>query len=45
MVVPPVSMEAKTWNTTNLHYRIGVDVAAAAASATLVAPIVTIIDR
>lgn len=37
--------EKKRWNTKNLLPRMGVDAAAAACAATLIAPIITTIDR
>lgn len=33
------------WNTRNLTYRLGVDFVSGAAAATMVAPIITIIDK
>lgn len=43
---PETVMKPTTsWNTKNLGLRLGVDVASAATSGALVAPLITIIDR
>lgn len=42
---PSQSNEQKQWNTKDLPWRLGSDVAAAASAGALVAPIITIIDR
>ncbi|RAL65631.1 hypothetical protein DID88_005303 [Monilinia fructigena] len=38
-------VEAREWNTKNLTYRLGVDFVSGATAATIVAPIITIIDK
>lgn len=42
---PTRSAEQKQWNTKDLPWRLGSDVAAAGSAGALVAPIITIIDR
>lgn len=37
--------EPREWNTKNLPYRLGVDFVSGATAATMVAPIITIIDK
>ncbi|PQE03820.1 hypothetical protein CJF32_00000809 [Rutstroemia sp. NJR-2017a WRK4] len=37
--------DSKAWNTKNLGYRLGVDFVSGASAATMVAPIITIIDK
>ncbi|KAG4030633.1 hypothetical protein MFRU_011g00910 [Monilinia fructicola] len=41
----PIAVEAREWNTKNLTYRLGVDFVSGATAATMVAPIITIIDK
>lgn len=41
----PIAGEAREWNTKNLTYRLGVDFVSGATAATMVAPIITIIDK
>lgn len=37
--------DSKAWNTKNLGYRLGVDFVSGASAATMVAPIITVIDK